>query len=132
MNDSKDLPTIKDKFDTDSAEKIISAGYPANKDHLVELIFWTFPNDPVTFLTFPYLLSLSDEILAEPIAIFLEDNIELKQEQLIENVFEFFINPRGQEMRDIILSKSKNEKVRALFDIDDFSLSKYEESSLKN
>lgn len=132
MNDSNNLPNIKDKFDEESAEKIIRAGYPANKHHLVELLFWTFPNDPVTLLTFPYLLSLSDEILAEPLAIFLEDNIELKQEQLIEYVFEFFINPRGQKMRDLVLSKSQNEDVKALFDNKDFSLSKYEESSLEN
>ena len=118
-----DLPNIKDKFDTESAETLVVVGYPNNKDHIEELIFWScFINDPVTWIAYPYISTLRDDILAPNLATFLEFNIEKNQPELIEFAFEEFINKRGQSFRDLILSKTQSEKVKELFEMEEYSL----------
>lgn len=107
--------TIKDKFDTESAKRIVDMGYPNNKEYLHDIIFWScFPNDPVCHITYPFLSSLSDEELAGQVAEFLELNLE-PDTKLIENVFYTIINPRGEKFRKLIVEQAHDQKVKDLF-----------------
>lgn len=110
-------PSIADKFDTDSAAQLVALGYPANADTLDELIFWScFPNDPVCHITHPYIQSLPNEALVEPLLDFLQYNLEVGQTDLVVDAFWLFINPRGEAFRQQIRQAAGDEAIRALFD----------------
>lgn len=50
---------IKDKFDTESVEKIIAVGYPENSEFLDDMLEWTAdPNWPVSLPIFKYFIRL--------------------------------------------------------------------------
>lgn len=111
------LPSIADKFDTDSAEQLVALGYPANADALDELIFWScFPNDPVCHVTHPYIQSLPNEALVPPLLDFLQYNLEVGQTDLVVDAFWLFINPRGEAFRQQIKQATADEAIHALFD----------------
>lgn len=79
---------IEDQFDVDSAEKLVALGYPDNKESLADLLFWScFPNDPVAWITAPYILSLKTEELAPALAAFIEFHLRANQRELIDDVF---------------------------------------------
>jgi len=121
------LPQIKDKFDTDSAEHLVIVGYPENKDVLSDLIFWScFPNDPVCWVTHPYVASLRSKILAPAIAKFLEFNLINEQHELISDAFLLFINERGEPFRDLICRDIQNDRVQDLFRREEYSLKRYQ------
>jgi len=119
-------PEITDKFDTDGAERLVLMGYPENTGKLSELIFWScWPNDPVCWVTFPYIYSLRDEILAPPMAEFLEFNLSQGQNDLITDVFWLFINERGEQFRTLVRSHVKSPECNALFMLEKYSLDEY-------
>ena len=108
MND--DL-TIKNKHDTDTVQKIVDLGYAANKKYISDLIFWScFPNDPVCQVAYPYIASLSDEILATSIIDFLDDNLE-QNTQIIDSVFQIIINPRGLDFSRLLRENTENPEI---------------------
>lgn len=120
------VPEIKDKFDTDSAEQLVLIGYPENAERLPDLIFWScWPNDPVCWITHPYIYSLRDEILAPPMAEFLEFNLAQAQNNLIEDAFWLFINERGEHFRTLVRSHVKSPEGNALFMLEKYSLEEY-------
>lgn len=116
MSNLSSLPQIADKFDTDSAEHLVVIGYPANKPALPDLIFWScWPNDPVCWITYPYIDALRDDYLAEPMAEFLEFHLQHQQLDMISDAFGLFINPRGQAFRHLVCSFLKTQAGRDLF-----------------
>ena len=122
----KELPRIEDKFNVESASELVVIGYPENKEMLVELIFWScFPNDPVCWVTYRYIDSLRDDYLAPEMAKFLEFHYEANQLDLVSNVFNQFINERGLDFRELVLSFVTVEKVRELFTWKEYSLEVY-------
>jgi len=122
----KCLPEIKDKFDSDSAEQLVLIGYPENAERLSDLIFWScWPNDPVCRITHPYIYSLRDEILAPPMAEFLEFHLAQKQTSLIADVFGLFINERGEQFRSLVRSYVKNQECNELFLLEEYSINEY-------
>ncbi len=123
-----ELPTIKDKMDTDSAAEIVAVGYPDNKSALEELIFWScFPNDLVCWVTFPYISSLRDEVLAPAMAAFIEFHHSHGQTDLVSDVFWLFINERGEAFRSRILSYMEDRDSQAYFSLPEYSLDQYAE-----
>jgi len=126
------LPEIEDKFDVENAEKLIAIGYPANKERLVEFISWScFPNDPVCFVTFPYIESLADDILASSMAEFLEFHLGCEQNEMVGHAFWLFINKRGEKFRDLVASFMKNDESRVLFIQKKYSLDEYHKKNNK-
>jgi hypothetical protein len=114
---------VKDKFDIESAEQIVRMGYPKNAEYISDMIFWScFPNDPVFRVFYPYVESLSDSILATHLPEFLEFHLSKNQETLIGDVFDMFINHRGQNFRDLVLSACKNKEVQKLFTLEKYRL----------
>ena len=109
--------TIKDKFDTESAQKIVDMGYPSNKKMLDDLIFWScFPNDPVCHITYPFLATLKDDDIALPIIEFLEFNIDSNQMELIENAFLILVKTRGENFIKLLHTKANSERISELLD----------------
>jgi len=114
---------IKDKFDTESAQLIVNLGYPKNADHMVDMLFWCcFPNDPVSHVIYPFINSLSDSILSIHIPEFLEFYLSNKEEKMIEDIFEIFINFRGKKFRELVLSNCKTKDLQELFTREKYSL----------
>jgi hypothetical protein len=110
------LPEIKDKFDTESAEHIVLVGFPRNADCLPELISWScFPNDPVCWITYPYISSLRNEVLAPAMAKFLEFQVEVGQYDLIYDAFSCFINEREEPFRKLIEKYLQSDEAKSLF-----------------
>ncbi|WP_444944497.1 hypothetical protein ACJJIK_06155 [Microbulbifer sp. ZKSA006] len=125
MNEDKemDLPKIKDKFDTGSAEHIVIIGYPENADFLPELISWScFPNDPVCWVTYPYISSLRNEILAPAMADFLDFHATAEQYDMIFTAFDHFINERGESFRELIKEYLQNDEAKKLFSDPKYSI----------
>ncbi|MBU1310826.1 MAG: hypothetical protein KKE30_14990 [Gammaproteobacteria bacterium] len=107
---------IKDKFDTDAAEHLVIIGYPENKKYLPDLVFWScFPNDPVCWITYPYINSLKDEILAEAMAVFMKFNLGIGQEDMVETACAFFIFEERCDLIPMIISLADCQKVREWF-----------------
>lgn len=107
------LPVIKDKFDTQNAQKLVKLGYPKNKKALVDLICWScFPNDPVCHVTYPFIEKLSNAGLARGFIDFVKFSITSKQEWLIKEAFSIFIKPRGETFFYFILSKTNSKDVK--------------------
>lgn len=126
------LPSIKDKFDVDSASEIVVIGYPENQSALTELISWScFPNDPVCFVTFPYIASLRNEVLAPALAEFLDFHVEHAQMDLVADAFWLFINERGATFRSSIAALCKQTNTKTLFDEAKYSLEQYAADRLK-
>ncbi len=116
MHKEPELPQIADKFDTASAEHLVVIGYPRNQAALPELIFWScWPNDPVCWITHPYIAALRDDYLAEPMAEFLEFHLQHQQLDMVGDAFALFINPRGQLFRERVLALMTSLAGRALF-----------------
>jgi hypothetical protein len=129
---TRELPTIKDKFDTEGAGDLVLIGYPENKSALSELIFWScFPNDPVCHVTHPYVASLRDEVLAPALAEFLDFHLDAKQLDLVSDAFWLFINERGESFRTAIASLCLNINTKALFKATEYSLAQFQEDRLK-
>jgi hypothetical protein len=104
---------VKDKFDIESAEKIVRMGYPKNADYISDMIFWSCFPDPVSRVFYPYVESLPDSILATHLPEFLEFHLSKNQETLIDDVFAMIINHRGQSFRDLVLSACKTEALKS-------------------
>jgi hypothetical protein len=114
---------VKDKFDIESAEQIVRMGYPKNADYISDMIFWScFPNDPVFRVFYPYVESLPDSILASHLPEFLEFHLSKNQETLIDDVFNIFINHRGQSFRDLVSSACKTKALQRLFTLEKYRL----------
>jgi hypothetical protein len=112
----EDLPQIKDKFDTESAEHLVLVGFPTNASCLPELISWScFPNDPVCWITYPYISSLRNEILAPAMADFLEFHVGAGQYDLIFDAFSHFINDRGVPFRKMVEEILQSDEAKSLF-----------------
>ncbi|WP_166839224.1 hypothetical protein [Rheinheimera pleomorphica] len=108
---------IKDKFDTDAAEHLVIIGYPDNKEYLPDLVFWScFPNDPVCWITYPYINSLKDEILAEAMAKFMTFHLGIGQEDMVETACAFFIFEERSNLIPMIISLANCRKVSEWFD----------------
>jgi hypothetical protein len=120
---------IKDKFDTESAERIVHIGYPKNADYITDMLFWCcFPNDPVFQVTYPYINSLSDSILSAHLPEFLEFHLLNKQERMIEDIFDLFINFRGKKFRELVLSLCETKDLQDLFTCEKYSFESYHNS----
>ena len=129
---TRTLPTIKDKFDVESASEIVVIGYPENQPALTELISWScFPNDPVCHVTFPYIASLRNEILGPALAEFLDFHVTHAQLDLVSDAFWLFINERGAAFRGSIEGLCQQVSTKALFNDTKYSLEQYEKDRVR-
>ncbi|MFC3679674.1 hypothetical protein [Bacterioplanoides pacificum] len=111
------LQSIRDKFDTDNAEHLVLIGYPLNAGFLQELIFWScFPNDPVCWITYPYVSVLRDDILLPELVAFVQFNIEQQQADLADTALAMFADERGQSFRQQLLQALPQTIRQALSD----------------
>jgi len=111
------LQSIRDKFDTDNAEHLVLIGYPHNAGFLQELIFWScFPNDPVCWITYPYVSVLRDDILLPELVAFVQFNIEKQQADLADTALAMFADERGQPFRQQLLQALPQTIRQALSD----------------
>ena len=109
---------IKDKFDTEGAEHLVIIGYPENKQFLPDLIFWScVPNDPVCWITYPYISSLRDEIFAEAMASFITFHLSVNQMDMIETACAFFVFDERDHLIPTIISLTDCPKVKSWFAI---------------
>jgi len=111
------LTGIKDKFDTKTAEQLVLVGYPKNKDHLCDMLFWScFPNDPVCWITYPYMQILRDEILVETLESFIKFHLGNSQEKLVQIACEEFLSDERESLIPLILYLTECPKVKAWFE----------------
>lgn len=121
-----ELPQIKNKMDWESAAEIVAIGWPANDGALEELLAWScFPNDLVCWVTYPYISSLRDAVLAPAMARFLAFHHNHGQDDLVTDAFWLFINDRGETFRALILAQLTDPSTRALFALPAYSLAQH-------
>ncbi|MCP4322304.1 MAG: hypothetical protein GY787_10735 [Alteromonadales bacterium] len=108
------LQGINDKFDTDGAENLVIIGYPENEDHLPDLIFWScFPNDPVCWITYPYIKILRDDVMASAMSKFIEFHLGKGQVKIVEEAFDIFIKDERENLIPTIIKLSESSLVKA-------------------
>jgi hypothetical protein len=114
---SKKIPKIKDKYDVVSAEQIVQAELPVSNEQIEDLIFWSCFADPVSKITTPYIHSLSDTELADPMANFVRFHLMKNQVTIVRDAFNFFIEPRGESFRLLVVSKLNDSENKHFLEV---------------